>query len=460
MAEGRQQEIEAVEMMVSPESVDVSSEDLLLSIQLPQQPQGKEKKIKIKISGDATGSHLCDEIMNRLQNTKRENVQLIFKGKNLNLNKTLSEQNVKNKGVIRFTQINQGERRQMDLTSRIMKGAEILAKRGEHFEEKYLNTTNHRVENIDLAEGEKVVFLTALILHEVARWNMKRKDYRQALMFLEYAENYFRQCSQELFNSVDNYGALNLDITWCYLQLQDIQRLVEARERLENAEKYFNQCFGKNQQRLKELEDRSGRHRILFLRLQVLWGVWFFLNQKLDQSREGFCKAEELLDQLLVDDLSVTELVHQGCTTREARLGLRASDGNIEEAKSYIEEKRQQKAAAQRRRETLHRPIGEGHSDDTCSERNGTSDQINQVAQINSNSSPAAGSQLQPPNGETSSPSSTPATSASTGAQSNREDDEILREILTYLPNDIDDYIDMSLEEEEVIVRQYKSNFH
>ncbi|XP_055519872.1 NEDD8 ultimate buster 1-like isoform X3 [Leucoraja erinacea] len=415
MAEGRQQEIEAGEMMVSPESVDVSSEDLLLSIQLPQQPQG-EKKIKIKISGDATGSHLCDEIMNRLQNTKRENVQLIFKGKDLNLS--------------------------------------------EHFEEKYLNTTNHRVENIDLAEGEKVVFLTALILHEVARWNMKRKDYRQALMFLEYAENYFRQCSQELFNSVDNYGVLNLDITWCYLQLQDIQRLVEARERLENAEKYFNQCFGKNQQRLKELEDRSGRHRILFLRLQVSWGVWFFLNQKLDQSREGFCKAEELLDQLQVDDLSVTELVHQGCTTREARLGLRASDGNIGEAKSYIEEKRQQqKAAAQRRRETVHRPIGEGHSDDTCSERNGTSDQINQVAQINSNSSPAAGS-LQPPNGETSSPSSTPATSASTGAQSNREDDELLREILTYLPNDIDDYIDMSLEEEEVIVRQYKSNLH
>ncbi|XP_078279737.1 uncharacterized protein LOC144607046 [Rhinoraja longicauda] len=256
-------QVEAVEMMVCPESVDVSSEDLLLRIKLPQQPQ-------------------------------------------------LSLQR-----VVRFTQINEGERRQMDLTSRIMKGAEILAKRGEHFEEKYFNTTNHRVENIDLPEGEKVVFLTALILHEVARWNMKRKDYSQALMFLEHAENDFRQCSQELFNSVDNYGVLNLDITWCYLQLQDIQRLVEARDHLENAEKYFNRCFGKNQQRLNELE--------------------------------------------------------------------------------------QQKAAEQRRRETLHWAIGEDHSDDTCSEMNGVSDQINQGAQINVNSSPVAGLQLQPPNCETSS---------------------------------------------------------
>ncbi|XP_051872557.1 NEDD8 ultimate buster 1-like isoform X2 [Pristis pectinata] len=401
-------------------------------------------------------------------------MQLTYKGKKLCLKKTLGEQDVKNKGVFQFTQINEDERKHTAFISRIMKGAELLAKRD--FEEKYLNATDHRVEAIDLPEDEKAVFLAALILQELGRWNMKRKDYDKALLFLENAETEFRQCREELINSIDNYGVLNLDITWCYLQLHNSQYHAKARERLENAEKCFKMAFGENQERLKELKDKSGRHRILSLRLLVLWGVWFFHSQNLKQSWNDFCKAEEQLDQLSVDDLSVSILVNEGYETREARLALRATDGNIEEAKSYIAEKRQEKIAAERRRERLRGLVDRDHSEQASPERNGTSDQINQEPPVNTNPTPVVGSSLPPPAGETSSlPAAetssspagetsssitTPAASAPTGAQSNAEEDKLLGEILTYLPNDIDDYIDLSLEDEEAIVREYKAKLN
>ncbi|XP_069770910.1 NEDD8 ultimate buster 1-like [Narcine bancroftii] len=469
MAERDQQpEMEAKNMMNYAESVDTSSGDLLLRIHLPQQLLGKEKKMKITISRDATVQLLREEIANRLQNIKMENFELIYKGNYLHLNKTLGEQNVMNKGEVRFTLINEEERRQMVFISRIMKGAALLAKRDEGFEEMFLNTTNHRGEMINLPKGEKAVFLTALILHEVARWNMKRKDYKQALVFLKHAENEFRLCTKELINCIDNYGVLHLDITWCYFQLQDPQCLKEAKERLEITENCFSNCFGRDDLCPEEMKDKSGRHKILYLRLQMLWGVWFFHCQMLDQSWDNFLKAEELLGKLQVDDLLVTVLVHKGYTTREARLALRATEGDVEEAEAYIEEKRQErKAAEKRRKERIHKPTSVAHSGGASAERNWTPYQKNQdhgmfrgdvqESPLDTNSSLFAGSR--PPAGETSSAISTPAASAPTGAQSNPEEDEILRDILTYLPKDVDDYIDLFLEEEEAIVHEYKAKF-
>ncbi|XP_059827797.1 NEDD8 ultimate buster 1-like isoform X2 [Hypanus sabinus] len=446
---------DANNMMDCTENGDTSSGDLQLRIKLPNHLQGKEKKMKMKISRDATGAELCTEIEKNLQNTKAENMELTYKGKKLNLDKTLGEQGVKNKEVFRLTLINNEKRKRVAFLSRIIKGAELLAKRDKDFEGTYFNATNHRREIVNLPESRRAVFLTALILHEVGRWYMKKSDYEQALWFLNQAETEFRQCNEELLNSVDNYGVLNLDITWCYLQLDGIQLHTEAGERLEGAQAYFNKCFGENQHRLQEQEDKSGRHRILKLRLLVLWGVWFFYAKKLPQSRRDFGEAEELLDQLLVDDLSVSTLVNEGYSAREARLALRAMDGKIEEAKAYIEEKRQEQRTAEMRRQGLHGPGDTDNSEHGSPERDGSPDQINQEPTISANSVPVAGSSLSPPADGTS--ASAPTASAPAGAQSSDAEDEILREILQYLPNDIDDYIDLSLEDEEAIVREYKT---
>ncbi|XP_072911071.1 NEDD8 ultimate buster 1-like isoform X2 [Hemitrygon akajei] len=449
------QDTDANNMMDCTENGDTSSGDLQLSIQLPKHLQGKEKKMKMKISRDATGAKLCNEIEKNLQNIKAENMQLTYKGKIFNLDKTLGEQGVKNKGVFGLALINTEERKREAFVSRIIKGAELLAKRDKDFEGTHFNATDHRREIVNLPESDRAVFLTALILHEVGRWNMKKSDYAQALWFLNQAETEFSRCKEELLNGVDNCGVLNLDITWCYLQQNNIQCHAEARERLERAQAYFNKCFGENQHRLQKQKDKSGRHRILNLRLQVLWGVWFFHDKDLPQSRRNFGEAEELLDQLLVDDLSVSTLVNEGYSTREARLALRAMDGKIEEAKLYIEEKRQEQRAAEIRRQGLHRPGDTDNSEHGSPERDGLPDQINQEPTISANSMPVAGSSLSPPADGTS--ASAPTASAPAGAQSSNEEDEILREILQYLPNDIDDYIDLSLEDEEAIVREYKT---
>ncbi|XP_067908129.1 NEDD8 ultimate buster 1-like isoform X2 [Heterodontus francisci] len=458
MAEGRQTKARQQEQDTSDamdNSMEVSqagrcnsSGHLVINVTLPKSLSEKQEKITIKISPNAVGLQLFEEISEKLPNIEAKNVQLIHKAKKLNKDMTLAEQNVKNKGKVMLTLINEDKREQTFSESSIRKTAESLAKQDEDFEKPYLNVINHKGEIIEVPKEKRVVILTALILHEVGRSDMKKGNYEQALTFLHMAEHEFSKCDDAHLNSIDNCGVLNLDVIWCNLQLQKIQCFEKARERLEKAEEYFNNCFGKNQERLQELEDNSGRHRVLFLRLYVLWGVWFYYNKMEKEALENLDKADALLSKLQVDDVDVTDLTNQGFTTQEARLGLRATEGDIENAKLFIKKRRERPQLL--RREAEERRDQPNMQMDIDNTEQAVPDWANQVSLP---SAPAIVRTSQPP--DESLPSvSTSSTSPPTGAQGSSENDDILKEILS---QDSDDYINETLEEEELLIHDYKS---
>ncbi|XP_078083710.1 uncharacterized protein LOC144503074 isoform X2 [Mustelus asterias] len=479
MAEGRQtlgnqQEQDINHAMESDvgvrrEGACSSSGDLTICI------QANIKKIQITISPNATGLQLCEEISNQFADIEVKDMRLIHKGKELDKAKRLKEQSVKNKAKIMLNRVNEEKRGETQILSRIKKGAELLAKQDEDFGKPYLKIVNHKGEIIEVPEEERVVILTALILHEVGRSKMKKSNYQEALEFLDCAENQFRECDEGQLNSIDNYGVLNLDVTWCNLQLRKIECLIDAGERLKKAQEYFNNCFGENEERLQQLEDDSGRHKILYLRLHLLWGVYFYHKNMEKDALKELTQAEAQLKALRLDDVDVVCLTNEGFTTREARLALRATGGDMEKARLYIEKKReraqQQRGEAEERRERLrrraeaagglqqereqqqHRAGGDEGGEQlragnnpaqAVSDVNSFADQANQVSPQNTNPSQPV---------DRTAPSRPPApTSPPPGSENN---DEILKEILSLLPLDADDYIDVTLEEEEELILEY-----
>ncbi|XP_078393013.1 NEDD8 ultimate buster 1-like [Cetorhinus maximus] len=454
MAEGRQtvayQQEEDIGpgMGVSQEGACSSSGNLIIWLLLPKLYQRGKRKIKITTSPNATGLQLCKEISKQLPNIEVETMSLTHSGKTLDMAKTLTEQCVKDNTTVMLRLISEAERQQSSITSRIRKGAELLAKQDEDFQKPYLKIVNHKGEIIEVPEDKQEIILTALILHEAGRSNMKKENYEDALQFLNFAESEFRKCDDVQLNSIDNYGVLILDIMWCNFKLQKIECLSEAKRGLEDAQRYFNNCFGVNLERLEQLEDNSGRDKILHLRLYILFGVQFYHSQMEKDALRDLTKALKLLDELRLNDFDVVCLANEGFTVREARFGLRGTGGDFEKAKLHIEKRReraqQQRREAEGRREQL---TSGAELNNALPE---TSGQANQVSPPNANPLSSADTVTQSSPSVTSSP-----TFPTTDAESSSNDDEILKEILSLLPEDDDDYIDTTLEDEEAIICEY-----
>ncbi|XP_038654377.1 NEDD8 ultimate buster 1-like isoform X2 [Scyliorhinus canicula] len=472
------------DMGMRQEGACSGSGNLVLRIQITKIRQDnserRTEKIKITISPDAPGHQLFKEISNRLADIEVKNMRLIFKGKKLKMDQTLKEQNVKNNVLIMLNLVNPDEREETQHLSSIRRGAELLAKQDEDFEKPYLKIVDHKGEIIEIPEEQRVVILTALILHEKGRSMMKEAMYKEALEFLNLAELEFRECDEVQLNSIDNYGVLNLDICWCYLGLRDIERLQEAEKRLENAQRYFTNCFGENEERLQQLEDDSGRHKILFLRLYVLWGVYFYHRHMMKDALRDLTEAETRLDALRLDDFDVVRLANEGFTTREARISLRATVGDIEKAKLYIEKKREraqqqrreaderrdrlrsraqaaggqlQQRAQQQRREADERREQLSRTDNTAQVVSDVDRVAEQGIQVSSpNTSPSRPVDMLTPLRTLTSPA---PTSPPPGPPDNSENNKILEDILSFLPLDGDDYIDVTLEEEEALIQEY-----
>ncbi|XP_041040934.1 NEDD8 ultimate buster 1-like isoform X2 [Carcharodon carcharias] len=435
-------------MEVSQEEACSSSGNLVIWLQLPTPFRKGKRKIKITTSSNATGLQLCKEISKQLSNIEVETMTLICGGTILDMAKTLTEQGMKNNTNVMLRVINEVKRQQSNITSKIRKGAELLAKQDEDFQKPYLKIVNHKGEIIKVPEEKRVIILIALILHEVGRSNMKKENYEEALEFLNLAENEFGHCDEVQLSSIDNYGVLHLDVMWCNFKLQKIECLRDAESRLKDAQRYFKNCFGVNLERLEQLEDNSGRDKILHLRLYILLGVQFYHKQMEKDALRDLTKALKLLDELRLNDFDVVCLASEGFTVREARFGLRGTGGDFEKAKLHIEKKRER--AQQQRREAEERREQPTRGAELNNTLQVVSGQANQVSPPNSNPLSSVDTVTQSSPSVTSSP-----TFPTTDAESSSEDDEILKEILSLLPEDDDDYIDTTLEDEEAIIHEY-----
>ena len=203
--------------------------------------------------------------------------------------------------------------------------------------------TDQNGRSIDLPAEERVTLMIALGLHEKGRAVLKAEKYSFALLFLLEAESEFSQCRSDILNQVDNFAVLHLDISWCYLRLENLDALPDASKRLQMCENFFKRSYGESLQRLLTIKGSAGHEIALFVRLYVLQGVVAYHEGKFASARDLLSKAKFYADSIEVDHDKITEMVTVGFTITEARLALRACEGNLVSATRHAFLKREER---------------------------------------------------------------------------------------------------------------------
>lgn len=320
---------------------------------------------------------------------------------------------------------------------------------------------------------------------------------------------------------------LQLDIVWCYFRLEQLECLDDAEKKLNLAQKCFKNCYGENHQRLVDIKGNCGKEKILFLRLYLLQGIRHYHSGNGEEAHDYLNKARQLFKELYIDPTKVHDLLQLGFTAQEARLGLRACEGNVGHAATHITNRREElaqirreeKEKKRRRLESINSLKGMGYSlraakqalhqasgnldaalkillsnpqmwwlsdsdSESSQQESPSKESIDQLVYMgfepgaaeaalrafrgsvqlaaqtlahNGGSLPP-GLQL-PPEDAASTPSTSPSDSAGTSSASTDEDmeTEAVNEILEDIPEHEEDYLDSTLEDEEIIIAEYLS---
>ncbi|CAO2043956.1 unnamed protein product [Urochloa humidicola] len=237
---------------------------------------------------------------------------------------------------------------------RLWDAAKALSQR--HTDGSFLEDEDY---NLDLEDqsGQKVMFGSvedmkalkmALMLHQKAKTQMKKKMYKEALDVLIMAEEAFSLCDSKLIEKVDNVPMLQLDIVWCYFVLRDVSCLEVAGTRLEKARVGFERSHGKDSSRFRILQ--SGRHADLaiYVRLELLEGVVAYYNGHAEKARGSLNSAQAKYLQLQVPDEAISMLMDMGYEARSAKRALKMTGYDIQSSVDLLCEEREKKI---RRRE-------------------------------------------------------------------------------------------------------------
>lgn len=297
-------------------------------------------------------------------------IKLILNGKTLRPDQRLDEQGVKNHSKVMVLkvsdaelkqQMNEEEQRkteQSQSVQRTQRGFQILSERDGSDDpdvSPFLEVADQKGNPLKIPHQEKKALILAMGFHEKGRSLMKRKQYDSALCHLLQADQQFSACGSALLSSVDNFAVLQLDVVWCYRALEALSCLDDGRKRLQRAEDCFLQCYGERRERLRMIKGNTGREDVLFLRLYLLQSLLSYIEGNDVQARQQLSKVESLFGRLCLDSEKMAQLMTLGFSEREARLGLRACQGDLQEAAIHISNRRQEreelkKSERQRRR--------------------------------------------------------------------------------------------------------------
>ncbi|XP_030612293.1 NEDD8 ultimate buster 1 [Archocentrus centrarchus] len=328
-------------------------------------PRDAKKDPKVKTYLETRLDMSVQQVVDRIaEEHGLRNIKLILNGRTLSAERRLDEQGVKNHSKMMVLKVSDAElkqqlteeeeekRNQEESIQRTQKGFQILSERDGSEDPDttpFLEIADQKGNPLKIPHKEKKALILAMGFHEKGRALMKRKQYDNALCHLLQADQQFSKCGSALLSSVDNYAVLQLDIVWCYWALEALSCLDDGRSRLQRAEDCFLRCYGVQQERLLMIKGNTGREEVLFLRLYLLQSLLSYIEGNDSQARLLLSKVESLYARLSPDSEKMAQLMALGFTEREARLGLRACGGDLQEAAIHISTGRQEREELKQR---------------------------------------------------------------------------------------------------------------
>uniref|UniRef100_A0A8D3DHH2 UBA domain-containing protein n=1 Tax=Scophthalmus maximus TaxID=52904 RepID=A0A8D3DHH2_SCOMX len=406
--------------------------------------------------------------------------------------KRLDEQGVKNHSKVMVLkvsdaelkqQMNEEEQRkteQSQSVQRTQRGFQILSERDGSDDpdvSPFLEVADQKGNPLKIPHQEKKALILAMGFHEKGRSLMKRKQYDSALCHLLQADQQFSACGSALLSSVDNFAVLQLDVVWCYRALEALSCLDDGRKRLQRAEDCFLQCYGERRERLRMIKGNTGREDVLFLRLYLLQSLLSYIEGNDVQARQQLSKVESLFGRLCLDSEKMAQLMTLGFSEREARLGLRACQGDLQEAAIHISNRRQEreelkKSERQRRRrrtEDVSALVELGYSrTDAARALHAADGDVNRACEVGdlmeaslalTGGDVQSAAQLLLDNQGVMSPHPNSSSSTSPSSEepsTSTEDEELVSEVLDDLSRHEEDYLDLTLEEESELIDTMK----
>jgi len=320
----------------------------IATLSLKISPYDESNQIKfIETKLDITVEEFAENVKTKLQLTALHSVRkVVYSGKILNMKKTLKDQSVQhNKPILcmietssEVTKMKETEK-MMEEFKRTRRGAELFAGTSTSYD---AQITDQNGRTIDLPNSEKESLVLALSIHKHGQVFLKSKEYKNALILLLEADEEYKKCRGTILKVVDNYAILQLDISWCYLRMKNLDALPDVSERLNMSEESFNKTYGSNLQRLYALKGSTGEEIAQFVRLYTLQGVAAFHKNQFDLSKQFLKKAQGYCSALEIDEKDLVEMLQLGFDSEESKKALRASNNVLAKAIQFAFEKREE----------------------------------------------------------------------------------------------------------------------